>query len=84
VQLTEERSSFMEFLTSACAIVGCATSLPARAAHACQLTSAQGQCCWMTMLLHCRGVFTVSGIVDALFYHGHQVIKKKMDLGKLH
>ncbi|KAG9459207.1 hypothetical protein H6P81_003715 [Aristolochia fimbriata] len=28
------------------------------------------------------GVFTVSGIVDALFYHGHRAIKKKMQLGK--
>ncbi|XP_068661424.1 uncharacterized protein [Aristolochia californica] len=28
------------------------------------------------------GVFTVSGIVDALLYHGHRAIKKKMELGK--
>ncbi len=28
------------------------------------------------------GVFTVSGILDALFYHGHRIIKKKIDLGK--
>lgn len=29
------------------------------------------------------GVFTVSGIIDAFVYHGHKVIKKKMELGKL-
>ncbi|XP_038986731.1 endoplasmic reticulum-Golgi intermediate compartment protein 3-like isoform X1 [Phoenix dactylifera] len=28
------------------------------------------------------GVFTVAGIVDAFLYHGHRVIKKKMELGK--
>ncbi|KAK1279554.1 Protein disulfide-isomerase 5-4 [Acorus gramineus] len=28
------------------------------------------------------GVFTVAGIVDALVYHGHRAIKKKVDLGK--
>ena len=46
----EERSSFLSFLTSVCAIVG--------------------------------GVFTISGIVDAFIFHGGQVIKKKVDLGK--
>ncbi|KAG6402448.1 hypothetical protein SASPL_134641 [Salvia splendens] len=29
------------------------------------------------------GIFTVSGIVDSLVYHGHRAIKKKMELGKL-
>eukprot|EP00898_Chlorokybus_atmophyticus_P008283 jgi/Chlat1/8456/Chrsp80S07865 len=29
------------------------------------------------------GVFTVSGIIDSFVYHGHQAIKKKMELGKL-
>ncbi|KAJ6806403.1 endoplasmic reticulum-Golgi intermediate compartment protein 3-like [Iris pallida] len=29
------------------------------------------------------GVFTVAGILDAIFYHGHRAIKKKMELGKL-
>lgn len=29
------------------------------------------------------GVFTVAGIIDTIFYHGHQVLKKKMQLGKL-
>lgn len=29
------------------------------------------------------GVFTVSGIIDAIFYHGHRAIKKKMEIGKL-
>lgn len=29
------------------------------------------------------GVFTVSGIVDGLLYHGHNVLRKKMELGKL-
>lgn len=28
------------------------------------------------------GIFTVAGIVDAFIYHGHQAIKKKVDLGK--
>jgi hypothetical protein len=28
------------------------------------------------------GIFTVSGIIDAFIYHGHQAIKKKVDLGK--
>lgn len=28
------------------------------------------------------GVFTVSGIIDGLFYHTHKLIKKKIDLGK--
>ncbi|KAK1318465.1 Protein disulfide-isomerase 5-4 [Acorus calamus] len=28
------------------------------------------------------GVFTVAGIVDALWYHGHRAIKKKVELGK--
>ena len=28
------------------------------------------------------GVFTVSGIVDGLFYHTHKLIRKKIDLGK--
>ncbi|KAK9867486.1 hypothetical protein WJX84_005721 [Apatococcus fuscideae] len=28
------------------------------------------------------GVFTVSGLIDAFIYHGQQVIKKKVDLGK--
>ena len=28
------------------------------------------------------GIFTVSGIIDAFIYHGHQAIKKKIDLGK--
>lgn len=29
------------------------------------------------------GVFTISGIVDALIYHGQKVVKKKVDLGKI-
>ena len=29
------------------------------------------------------GLFTVSGIVDATVYHGHKVIKKKIELGKM-
>ncbi|XP_042017589.1 endoplasmic reticulum-Golgi intermediate compartment protein 3-like [Salvia splendens] len=29
------------------------------------------------------GIFTVSGIVDSVVYHGHRAIKKKMELGKL-
>ncbi|CAI7734001.1 unnamed protein product [Closterium sp. NIES-53] len=29
------------------------------------------------------GVFTVTGIIDAVVYHGHKAIKKKMELGKL-
>lgn len=29
-----------------------------------------------------RGVFTVSGLVDAFIYHGSQVIRTKIDLGK--
>ncbi|BBM98063.1 endoplasmic reticulum-Golgi intermediate compartment protein 3 [Marchantia polymorpha subsp. ruderalis] len=29
------------------------------------------------------GVFTVSGIIDALVYHGHRAIKKKIEIGKL-
>lgn len=29
------------------------------------------------------GVFTVSGLIDSMLYHGHNVLKKKMDLGKL-
>lgn len=28
------------------------------------------------------GVFTVSGIIDALFYHTQKMIRKKMELGK--
>ncbi|KAK2984664.1 hypothetical protein RJ640_006647 [Escallonia rubra] len=28
------------------------------------------------------GVFTVSGILDSLFYHGQKAIKKKMEIGK--
>ncbi|KAM6553362.1 hypothetical protein CsatB_014124 [Cannabis sativa] len=28
------------------------------------------------------GVFTVSGILDSFIYHGHKVIKKKMEIGK--
>ena len=28
------------------------------------------------------GVFTVSGIIDGLFYSAHKLIKKKIDLGK--
>ena len=28
------------------------------------------------------GVFTVSGIVDSFIYHGQQVVRKKVDLGK--
>jgi hypothetical protein len=28
------------------------------------------------------GVFTVSGLVDSFLYHGHRVLKKKMELGK--
>jgi endoplasmic reticulum-Golgi intermediate compartment protein 3 len=28
------------------------------------------------------GVFTVSGILDATVYHGHRLIRKKMELGK--
>ncbi|GJS88296.1 endoplasmic reticulum-Golgi intermediate compartment protein 3-like protein, partial [Tanacetum coccineum] len=28
------------------------------------------------------GVFTVSGILDSLIYHGQQAIRKKMELGK--
>ena len=28
------------------------------------------------------GVFTVSGIIDGLFYHTQKLIKKKMELGK--
>ncbi|PKA57945.1 Protein disulfide-isomerase 5-4 [Apostasia shenzhenica] len=28
------------------------------------------------------GVFTVAGIIDAFVFHGHQAIKKKMQLGK--
>ncbi|KAK9808956.1 hypothetical protein WJX72_006989 [[Myrmecia] bisecta] len=51
VRYSEQRSSFIEFLTSVCAIVG--------------------------------GVFTVSGLIDSFIYHGHQAIKKKIDLGKL-
>lgn len=47
---TEERSSFLQFLTSVCAIVG--------------------------------GCFTISGIIDAFVFHGGQVMKKKVDLGK--
>lgn len=33
--------------------------------------------------LDCRGVFTVSGLVDAFIYHGSQVIRKKIEIGKL-
>jgi hypothetical protein len=51
VKFTEQRQSFLHFVTNVCAIVG--------------------------------GVFTVSGIIDAFVYHGHKVIKKKMELGKL-
>ncbi|CAM6082878.1 unnamed protein product [Calypogeia fissa] len=29
------------------------------------------------------GMFTVSGIIDALVYHGHKAIKKKIEIGKL-
>ncbi|GMH32727.1 hypothetical protein BSKO_00561 [Bryopsis sp. KO-2023] len=29
------------------------------------------------------GVFTMSGLLDGLVYHGHQVLKKKIELGKL-
>lgn len=29
------------------------------------------------------GVFTVCGIIDAILYHSHRAIKKKMELGKL-
>ncbi len=28
------------------------------------------------------GVFTVSGLIDSFVYHGHRVLRKKMDLGK--
>ena len=28
------------------------------------------------------GVFTVSGIIDSFIYHGQQVVRKKVDLGK--
>ena len=31
---------------------------------------------------NCRGVFTVSGLVDAFIYHGSQVIRKKIEIGK--
>ena len=50
VRYNEERTSFLHFVTSVCAIVG--------------------------------GVFTVSGIIDAFIYHGQQVVRKKIDLGK--
>lgn len=30
------------------------------------------------------GVFTMSGILDAFVYQGQKLVKKKMDLGKLH
>ncbi|KAL8222695.1 hypothetical protein R6Q57_020094 [Mikania cordata] len=29
------------------------------------------------------GIFTVAGIVDSFIYHGHKVLKKKRELGKL-
>lgn len=51
VTFQEERSSFMTFLTSACAIVG--------------------------------GIFTVSGIVDALIWSGQRAMRKKRMEGKL-
>lgn len=47
---TERHNSFLQFVTSICAIIG--------------------------------GIFTVSGIIDSLFYHGQKVIKKKIELGK--
>ncbi len=50
VRITEQKTSFMHFLTSVCAIVG--------------------------------GVFTVAGIVDAVWYQGGRLIKKKQELGK--
>ncbi|GJR32259.1 endoplasmic reticulum-Golgi intermediate compartment protein 3-like protein [Tanacetum coccineum] len=29
------------------------------------------------------GIFTVAGIVDSFVYHGHKVLRKKMEIGKL-
>ena len=51
VKFKESHASFLQFITSVCAIVG--------------------------------GVFTVSGIIDATWYHGSRAVRRKMELGKL-
>jgi len=38
---------------------------------------------WNLWCIVCSGVFTVCGIIDAILYHSHRAIKKKMELGKL-
>ena len=68
---TESHPSLTTFLTSVCAIVG-------------ELSNESAAVCVCVCLQPVAGgVFTVAGIVDKMVYRGTEVIRKKMELGKL-
>ena len=77
VRFTEEKPTFMQFLTNVCAIVGGVFTVSVWALP--ELRQLLGQ-----FFFEFRCPFAQQGLVDSTVYHGQKILKKKLEIGKLY